>query len=121
MTPEAPAPTPAPAPVAEKPKLKDRLKAMLEEYGPVAFITWFGVFLLVLGLMAVGVKLFGVQVAEWFGVKMDGAVGTAGTLAIAYAITQGTKPLRILATLALTPVIAKVPFVARTVERFRKR
>ena len=104
----------APAALAEgKPKLKDRLKAMFEEFGPIAVATYFALFFLVLGSMGLAVSVYGVQVAEKFGWKMDGAVGTAGTWAIAYGITKGLQPIRILVALALTPLVAKIPFVAR--------
>ncbi len=109
--------TSAPLPAAEKPKLKDRLKAMFEEFGPIAIATYFGLFFLTLGGMAIAVNVFGVQIAEKFGWKVDGTVGTAGTWAIAYGITKGLQPIRILVALVLTPLVAKLPFVAK----FRKK
>lgn len=115
MTPGAPAPAaekPADKP-AEKPKLKDRLKAIFDEYGPVAIGTYFAIFFVVLVSMGAAVKVYGVEVADKFGWKVDGAAGTAGTWAIAYGITKALQPLRILVTLVLTPLAARLPFVAK--------
>lgn len=89
----------------EKPPLKARLKQMFDEYGPIAIGTYFGIFFVVLGAFALAIQ---------FGVHIDGAAGTAGTLAAAYVATKLTQPLRILGTLVLTPLVAKV------VAKFRK-
>ncbi|XXF78548.1 hypothetical protein P2318_01965 [Myxococcaceae bacterium GXIMD 01537] len=82
----------------EKPSLKERMKRLMEEYGPVAFAIYFGIFFLVWGAFAVAIKM---------GFELDGAGGTAGTLGASYLATKATQPLRILATLALTPPIGR--------------
>ena len=93
------------APPSPKLSLKDRLKALLDEYGKIAIATYFGIFFLVLGGFALAIR---------FGVKVESSAGTAGTLAAAWVAAKLTQPLRILATLVLTPVIGKL------VQRFRK-
>ena len=96
---------PAASPPVPRQPLKVRLKALLDEYGTVAIATYFGIFFLVLGGFTLAIK---------FGVKVDSTAGTAGTLAAAWVATKLTQPLRILATLVLTPVIGKL------VQRLRK-
>jgi ABC-type siderophore export system fused ATPase/permease subunit len=89
-----------------KPSLKDRLTALLEEYGKVALVTYFTLF---------GVVLVGFAIAISLGLSVDSSAGTAGTLGAAYIATKLTQPLRILATLVLTPIVAKV------VEKFARK
>lgn len=75
------------------------LKDVLAEYGPAALVVYLSIFA-------------GVLVAFWFGIRLgwqpESAVGSASTLAAAYIATKVTQPLRILATLALTPIVAKL-------------
>lgn len=87
-----------------RPPLKDRLQGLFAEYGTVAICTYFGLFFLVLGGFALALGL---------GVKVDSAGGGATVLGGAYIATKLTQPLRILATLVLTPAVASV------VRRFR--
>ena len=83
----------------------ERIKALIAEYGRVALATYFGLF----GLVFVG---FGLAIA--LGVHVESAEGHAGVLGAAYVATKLTQPLRIAATLALTPLVARV------FEKFRK-
>lgn len=78
---------------------KAKLKALLAEYGRVALWTYLAIFLLVLGGFAIAIKV---------GVKVESSAGNAGLLGAAWVATKLTQPLRILATLALTPVVAHV-------------
>jgi hypothetical protein len=82
-----------------KPRLGERLKTMLNEYGPVALYTYLAVFALVLVGFTVSIRT---------GFQVEGAAAGAGTLAAAYVATKVTQPLRIAATLALTPIVARV-------------
>ena len=75
------------------------MKGIFAEYGTLA---------LVLYLIIFAVTLAGFAVAISFGVETDSAAGSAGTLAAAWLATKLTQPLRILATLALTPLVAAV-------------
>jgi hypothetical protein len=78
---------------------KERLKALLAEYGRVAIWTYFVIF---------GLTLCGFAIAIAAGVEVESAQGKAGILGAAYVATKLTQPLRIFATLALTPIIARV-------------
>lgn len=85
--------------------MKDRLEALLARYGKVALVIYFGIFGLVLAGFAIAIRA---------GVQVESAAGEAGTLGAAWVATKLTQPLRILATLVLTPIVAKV------IDKFRK-
>jgi len=76
---------------------KERLKALLAEYGRVALYTYLGLFVLVLAGFAIAIAA---------GVQVESAQGGAGVLGMAYVATKVTQPIRIAATIALTPLIA---------------
>lgn len=80
--------------------LKLRLSQLFDLYGPVALGVWFAIF----GLVLLG---FYTAMSMGFQVGEDKAAGVA-TLAAAYGATQLTKPLRIVATLAATPLVARL-------------
>jgi len=73
------------------------MKGIFAEYGPLALVLYLTIF---------AITLAGFAVAISFGVETDSAAGSAGTLAAAWLATKLTQPLRILATLALTPLVA---------------
>jgi putative exporter of polyketide antibiotics len=77
----------------------ERIKALLAEYGRLALATYFAVFALVFAGFGLAIAL-GMQVAS--------AEGGAGVLGAAYVATKLTQPLRIAATMALTPLVARV-------------
>jgi hypothetical protein len=81
------------------PPLKDRLKHLMVEYGSLAIWIYFAIFLLVLVGFAIAIKA---------GVKVESAAGTAGVWGAAWVSTKLTQPLRILATLVLTPFVMRV-------------
>ena len=74
-----------------------KLKQLLEEYGPIAFYTYFAIFLLTLAGFALAIR---------YGWRTEGVGESAGLLMAAWVATKLTQPLRIAATLALTPVVA---------------
>ena len=78
---------------------KAKLKELIVEYGWIALLTWLGIFGLTWSGFAIGLML---------GLDVESTAGNAGIVASAYAATQLTKPIRIIATFALTPVIARV-------------
>jgi len=80
-----------------RPRVKDRLQGLLVEYGSIALWVYFAIFAIV---------LCGFAFALRFGIKVEGLAGSAGVWLGAYAATKLTQPLRIIATLALTPVVA---------------
>jgi hypothetical protein len=93
-------------PARPRPSLKDRLKRLVEEYGATAI----GVFL------ALWVLVFaGACVAIAYGWRPQSTAGTVGTVAAAYVVLRLTLPIRVPATLVLTPL------VARAMKRLRQR
>ena len=85
--------TPAKVPMSE------RLKALMLEYGGVAIWVYFVIFALTLG---------GSALAITFGFHVKGSTMTVGTWGAAYLATKLLQPLRILATLVVTPLVMKV-------------
>jgi hypothetical protein len=81
------------------------LKGVLAEYGPVALVVYLAIF---------AATLAGFAIAIGMGFQPRGVAGGLGTLTAAYIATKVTQPLRIGATLVLTP------FVARAIARVRR-
>jgi hypothetical protein len=92
--------SPAPPPTLRQRwrALKARYTALVDAYGRVAIGTWFSLFALTLG---------GFYVAIEAGFRPEGTAAGLGTFGMAYAATQVTKPARLLATLVLTPLVAR--------------
>ena len=86
--------------------MKKTVQNLLAEYGTVAVIVYFVIFFGVLG---------GFYLAIRFGWRPSSAAGSVGTLAAAYIATKLTQPIRIAATVVVTP------FVAKLYERMRGR
>lgn len=80
-------------------QLKQRFDDLVRQYGRVALWVYFSIFGLVLG---------GFYVAMHFGYRPEGAASAVGTLGAAWVATKLTQPLRLLATLGLTPVVARM-------------
>ncbi len=78
---------------------RQRLKNLLAEYGKLALIVYLAIF---------AVVLVGFALAIQFGFRPESTAGRAGTWGAAYVATKVAQPLRILATLALTPLVAQV-------------
>lgn len=79
--------------------VRKTIQNMLVEYGAVAVVVYFVIFFLV---------IFGFWAAIRFGWQPSSAAGTVGTWTAAYIATKLTQPLRVIATLAVTPLVAKV-------------
>ena len=86
--------------------MKKTVQNLLAEYGTVAVIVYFVIFFGVLG---------GFYLAIRFGWRPSSTAGSVGTLAAAYIATKLTQPIRIAATVVVTP------FVAKLYERMRGR
>lgn len=98
------------APGTARPSLRERLSALMAEYGPVAFGVYFGLFALTLAGFALAIH-FGISTPFASGATAAGpseAAAGAGTLFLAWGATKLTQPLRIAATLALTPLAARL-------------
>ena len=79
--------------------MRKTFKNLMAEYGVVAVAIYFAIFFLVFG---------GVWVALRAGWNPSSAAGNVGTVAAAYVITKLTLPIRIAATVVLTPLIARI-------------
>jgi hypothetical protein len=79
--------------------VRKTLKQIASEYGGVAVAVYLVIFALV---------LLGTWAAIHLGWNPRGVRGGVGTFTAAYLATKLTQPLRIAATLALTPVVARV-------------
>ena len=79
--------------------MKKTVQNLLAEYGTVAVIVYFVIFFSVLGGFWLGIRL---------GWSPTSTAGSAGTLAAAYIATKLTQPIRIAATLLVTPIVAKI-------------
>lgn len=104
---DTPPPASATAKVA-KPTLAERFKTLLLEYGPLA---------VVMNFVILGVVMVGFYAAIQLGFQPETAGAKAGSWAAAYAASQVVKPLRWVAVFVLTPLVARIPPVARFIER----
>ena len=98
-----------PTAVAVKPSLKERWKTLMADYGRLAIWVYFTIFFACIAGFAVAIKL---------GFNVEGAGGTTGTLFGAWAATKVTQPIRILATLGITPPLERVLRFMPRVHRF---
>lgn len=78
---------------------REKLKVLLEQYGRVALGTYLVIWLSVLAGFAIAISM---------GFHTESAPAGAGVLLGAWAATKLTQPLRIGATLLLTPLVAAV-------------
>ena len=79
--------------------MRKTARQLLAEYGTVAVVVYFTIFFVVLA---------GFWAAVRFGWSPSSTVGSAGAFGAAYLATKLTQPLRIAATLALTPLAARI-------------
>jgi predicted MFS family arabinose efflux permease len=86
----------------KKLSLKQRLTKLMDQYGKVALYTY-----LTLSLSAIA----GFSIAIGFGMEANSTGGVLGAIGAGWLAAKATMPLRILATLGLTPLIAA--FLAR--------
>jgi hypothetical protein len=76
---------------------REKLKALLAEYGNVAMYTYLALWLLTLAGFALAIS---------FGFKTEGAASGLGLIGAAWLATKLTQPLRIAGTLLATPLVA---------------
>jgi len=79
--------------------MRKTIEKMFVEYGAIAVIVYFAIFFLV---------IFGFWAAIRFGWQPSSVAGTMGIWTAAYIATKLTQPLRVIATLAITPLVAKI-------------
>ena len=81
-----------------KPPLKHRLRLLFAKYGRVAIYTYGTMWILTLSAFVIAIQA---------GFKSTSTTGILGTLGAAWLAAKATTPLRILATIAITPAIAR--------------
>ena len=79
--------------------MKKTVHKLLTEYGTVAVVVYFAIFFAVLGGFWLGIR---------FGWRPQSAAGSVGAFTAAYIATKLTQPIRIGATIVVTPFIAKL-------------
>lgn len=91
-------------------RARQQYQDLVARYGKIAISTYFAIFFSVLFGFWFAVRS-GVDLASGFqsvGIDASGAASGSGTFVVAYAFTKLTQPVRIAATLLLTPLIARV-------------
>ncbi|MEO1173826.1 MAG: hypothetical protein AAFX94_17520 [Myxococcota bacterium] len=78
--------------------MKKKTEQLFLEYGRIAVVVWFVVF---------GLTLVGFAAAIKAGFQVEGIAATAGVWAAAYVASKVTLPLRVVATLAITPIVGR--------------
>jgi len=86
--------------------LKQRLTAHFNEYGQIAIVTYFTLSIL---------TIIGFAIAIGIGTSPESTAGVFGVIAAGWVAAKATLPIRILITLAITPVVALV------VDRLRRK
>lgn len=90
--------------------LKERLKQLVEVYGPIALVVYFALFALTLAGFVVAIRM-GMGDALAARLHLNASAEAASTGAVfffAWAAAKATQPVRIAATLFVTPVVAKL-------------
>lgn len=112
------APTQGPAQAQTKPPLKERLKVLMTEYGFLAVLVYLSTSVVSITVFTVLIQTADLKaLGDRFGVQLEGTSGLLGTLGAAWVLTKLIQVPRIFATLALTPLIGRIPFVARQLKR----
>ena len=79
-------------------RVRKTFRNILAEYGTTALVVYLAIFAVVLGGFWLGIV---------FGWRPSSVAGNAGAFTAAYLATKVTQPLRIAATLVLTPLVAR--------------
>jgi hypothetical protein len=79
--------------------MRKTAKDLLAEYGAIALVVYLSIFVLVLAGFWMAIRL---------GWRTESTAGSVGTLAAAYVAAKVTQPLRIAATVVLTPLLARL-------------
>lgn len=85
------------AAVPRKPTLKERMQAHFAEYGRVAIWTYLTLSILTITAFSIAIGI---------GYAPSSASGVLGVIGAGWVAAKATTPLRILATLGLTPLVA---------------
>lgn len=101
----------AASPRTQEPRhVRKTFKHMLATYGMVAVVVYFTIFFAVLfgAWLAIERGADLPALAARMGLPINRAVAGVGSFTLAYLFTKITQPVRIAATLALTPLLARV-------------
>ncbi|HVG63299.1 MAG TPA: DUF1279 domain-containing protein [Hyalangium sp.] len=108
-------------PPQTRPPMKERLKTLMTEYGFLAIAVYLSTSVLSMTVFTIAILSLDLKtLGERFGVELEGTSGVLGTLGAAWVLTKVIQVPRILVTLALTPLIARIPFVARLLQRLEE-
>ena len=90
--------------------MRKTFKHMLATYGMVAVVVYFTIFFGVLfgAWFAIEQGVDVAALAQRLGLPINRAIAGVGTFTLAYLFTKVLQPVRIVATLALTPLLARV-------------
>ena len=77
----------------------NKIKTLMAEYGGIAIGVYLSTFI-------IAMVIFSSAIA--FGAQVESGTGAATTLGAAWLATKATQPLRIIVTIALTPLVAKL-------------
>jgi hypothetical protein len=94
-----------PKPVPAKRSYRERFNHLLAEWGQLVLWVYFGIFAIVIVSFAIAIQL-GFKSAEGTAEAAGTWGGFLATMGAAYVATKLTQPLRIAATLVITPVLA---------------
>lgn len=109
---------PTQGPAQTQPPLKERLKVLMTEYGFLAVLVYLSTSVVSITVFTVLIQTADLKaLGDRFGVQLKGTSGLLGTLGAAWVLTKLIQVPRIFATLALTPLIGRIPFVARQLKR----
>ncbi|HEX8705789.1 MAG TPA: DUF1279 domain-containing protein [Myxococcaceae bacterium] len=117
-----PTSTDTPPPQAPaKPSVKERFSVLMKEYGFVAICVYLSTSLVSMVVFTLVITAgLGDALAQRYNVDLSGGGGLGATLFAAWLMTKAIQIPRIFATLALTPVVARIPPVARALQRARE-
>ena len=76
----------------------ERFKLLSEQYGPVAMVLHVSGFVVTMGAFTAAITT---------GFAIEGAAAGTGTFMAAYVATKAVSPVRIMVTLAATPVVGR--------------
>ncbi|HYI01182.1 MAG TPA: DUF1279 domain-containing protein [Hyalangium sp.] len=110
-------------PAADRPSVKERFKRLMKDYGPVALLVYLSTFLVSMTVFTIVIQVgFDLKaLGERFGVQLDGTSGLMGTLGAAWVLSKVIQVPRIFATLALTPIVGRIPVVTRLLRRLQEQ
>jgi hypothetical protein len=97
--------------------MKTKMQDMFAQYGRMGIIVYFGIFFLTFFIFWLSLTV-GVDIRSWD--FFSGRLGDVGTIALAYAATKITQPIRIGLTLVLTPLVARIFPAAETSKKTTK-